>query len=139
MILRAIEKTSVPGTPFLQAPLGLNSVPSSRTLRRQRLDASCGFLVRCWPAQLNQELLSSTINAKAIDFGTRLCGYTPVDSRFTLFAMDNVDPKKELVDVTLRWRGRLLPFCGCDLVGNLPWIALGSFARRVCSILHSDE
>jgi len=41
---------------------------------------------------LNQELLSSTINGKPIDFGTLAVGYTPVD--LDTFAMDNSGTKK---------------------------------------------
>ena len=58
---------------------------------------------------MNQKLLSSRINGKAIDFGTLACGYTAVD--LDTFAMDNSATKKELVGHLCR-RGRLLPVCG---------------------------
>jgi hypothetical protein len=78
---------------FFRRALGLGSVPSSPTLR-QRMDthaASWFELVH----QMNQLLLGSRINGKAIDFGSLKCGYTPVD--LDTFAMDNGGTNKELV------------------------------------------
>ncbi len=81
---------------FFMRALGLESVASGPTVR-QRLDthaASWFDLV----AQMNQKLLGSTINGKAIDFGPLACGYTAVD--LDTFAMDNSSTKKELVGRT---------------------------------------
>jgi len=80
---------------FLRA-LGLSVVPSSPTLR-QRLDAHASNWFEL-AAQMNQALLSSRINGRAIDFGVLPCGYTPVD--LDTFAMDNGGTKKELVGRT---------------------------------------
>lgn len=81
---------------FFMRALGLDSVPSSPTLR-QRLDTHAASWFDL-AAQLNQVLLSSTINGKPIEFGTLACGYTPVD--LDTFAMDNSATKKELVGRT---------------------------------------
>ena len=91
---------------FFMRALGLAGVPSSPTLR-QRLDthaASWFELV----AQMNQKLLSSRINGKAIDFGTLACGYTAVD--LDTFAMDNSATKKELVGRTYAGVDGYCPF-----------------------------
>ncbi len=91
---------------FFMRALGLDSVPSSPTLR-QRLDthaASWFDLV----AQMNQKLLSSRINGKAIDFGTLACGYTAVD--LDTFAMDNSSTKKELAGRTYAGVDGYCPF-----------------------------
>ena len=91
---------------FFMRALGLSCVPSSPTLR-QRLDthaASWFELV----AQMNQKLLSSRINGKAIDFGALACGYTAVD--LDTFAMDNSATKKELVGRTYAGVDGYCPF-----------------------------
>ena len=84
------------GNAFFMRALGLQAVPSSPTLR-QRLDtqASDWFDLA---AQINQALLGSRIQGRAIDFGALPCGYTPVD--LDTFAMDNSDTQKELVGRT---------------------------------------
>jgi hypothetical protein len=64
---------------------------------------------------LNQELLSSTVNGKPIDFGTLACGYTPVD--LDTFAMDNSGTKKELVGRTYAGVDGYCPFA--VYLGNL--------------------
>ena len=81
---------------FFKRALGLGTVPSSPTLR-QRMDAHAASWFELAP-QMNQLLLGSRINGKAIDFGALECGYTPVD--LDTFAMDNGDTKKELVGRT---------------------------------------
>ena len=91
---------------FFMRALGLESVASGSTVR-QRLDthaASWFDLV----AQMNQKLLSSRINGKAIDFGTLACGYTAVD--LDTFAMDNSSTKKELVGRTYAGVDGYCPF-----------------------------
>ena len=91
---------------FFMRALGLESVASGPTVR-QRLDthaASWFDLV----AQMNQKLLSSRINGKAIDFGTLACGYTAVD--LDTFAMDNSSTKKELVGRTYAGVDGYCPF-----------------------------
>ena len=90
----AIEKFR--GNAFFMRALGLQAVPSSPTLR-QRLDtyASDWFDLA---AQINQALLSSRIEGRAIDFGALSCGYTPLD--LDTFSMDNSDTQKELVGRT---------------------------------------
>ena len=66
---------------------------------------------------MNQALLSSTINGKAID-GALSCGYTPVD--LDTFAMDNGGTQKELVGRT---------YAGVD--GYCPFaVYLGSLFER---------
>ncbi len=62
---------------FFMRALGLGVVPSSPTLR-QRMDTHAASWFDLAP-QLNQLLLCSRINGKAIDFGALECGYTPVD------------------------------------------------------------
>jgi len=81
---------------FFMRALGLQAVPSSPTLR-QRLDthASDWFELA---AHINQALLGSRIEGRAIDFGALSCGHTPVD--LDTFAMDNSDTQKELVGRT---------------------------------------
>ncbi len=91
---------------FFMRALGLDSVPSSPTLR-QRLDTHAASWFDL-AAQLNQELLSSTVNGKPIDFGTLACGYTPVD--LDTFAMDNSATKKELVGRTYAGVDGYCPF-----------------------------
>ncbi|CAN5465509.1 hypothetical protein BH10PSE16_BH10PSE16_04230 [soil metagenome] len=84
------------GNAFFMRALGLRATPSSPTLR-QRLDghASDWFDLA---AQINQALLGSRIEGKAIDFGALPCGYSPLD--LDMFAMDNSDTQKELVGRT---------------------------------------
>jgi len=86
--------------------LGLAGVPSSPTLR-QRLDTHAASWFDL-AAQLNHKLLASTVNGKAIDFGTLACGYTPVD--LDTFAMDNSATKKELVGRTYAGVDGYCPF-----------------------------
>ncbi len=98
---------------FFMRALGLESVASGPTVR-QRLDthaASWFDLV----AQMNQKLLGSTINGKAIDFGALACGYTAVD--LDTFAMDNSSTKKELVGRTYAGVDGYCPFA--VYLGNL--------------------
>jgi hypothetical protein len=101
------------GNAFFKRALGLDSVPSSPTLR-QRLDAHAASWFDL-AARLNQELLSGTINGKPIDFGTLACGYTPVD--LDTFAMDNSGTKKELVGRTYAGVDGYCPFA--VYLGNL--------------------
>ena len=72
------------------------AVPSSPTLR-QRLDTHAGDWFEL-AARINQALLGSRIEGRAIDFGALPCGYTPVD--LDTFAMHNSDTQKELVGRT---------------------------------------
>ncbi|SFL09496.1 Transposase DDE domain group 1 [Loktanella salsilacus] len=91
---------------FFMRALGLDSVPSSPTLR-QRLDTHAASWFDL-AAELNQKLLSSTVNGKPIDFGALACGYTPVD--LDTFAMDNSATKKELVGRTYAGVDGYCPF-----------------------------
>lgn len=84
------------GNAFFMRALGLQAVPSSPTLR-QRLDTQASDWFEL-AAQINQALLGSRIEGRAIDFGALPCGYTPVD--LDTFAMDNSDTQKELVGRT---------------------------------------
>ena len=81
---------------FFRRALGLTVVPSSPTLR-QRMDTHAASWFELAP-QMNQLLLGSRINGKAIEFGSLECGYIPVD--LDTFAMDNGGTKKELVGRT---------------------------------------
>ena len=94
------------GDDFFKRALGLGGVPSSPTLR-QRLDANASSWFDL-AAQMNQELLSSRINGKPIDFGALACGYTPVD--LDTFAMNNAGTKKELVGRTYAGVDGYCPF-----------------------------
>ena len=116
---------------FFRRALGLTVVPSSPTLR-QRLDTYAASWFELAP-QMNQLLLGSRINGKAIEFGSLECGYTPVD--LDTFAMDNGGTKKERGGAYLRGRGWLLPVCGVlGSRGLLPGIGLAprraAFGRR---------
>ena len=91
---------------FFKRALGLGTVPSSPTLR-QRMDAHAASWFELAP-QMNQLLLGSRINGKAIDFGALECGYTPVD--LDTFAMDNGGTKKELVGRTYAGVDGYCPF-----------------------------
>ncbi len=91
---------------FFMRALGLKSVASGPTVR-QRLDAHAASWFDL-VAQMNQKLLGSTINGKAIDFGTLACGYTAVD--LDTFAMDNSSTKKELVGRTYAGVDGYCPF-----------------------------
>ena len=91
---------------FFKRALGLNVAPSSPTLR-QRMDTHAASWFELAP-QMNQLLLGSRINGKAIDFGTLECGYTPVD--LDTFAMDNGGTKKELVGRTYAGVDGYCPF-----------------------------
>jgi hypothetical protein len=91
---------------FFMRALGLASVASGPTVR-QRLDAHAASWFEL-VAQMNQKLLSSRINGKAIDFGTLACGYTAVD--LDTFAMDNSSTKKELVGRTYAGVDGYCPF-----------------------------
>ena len=84
------------GNAFFMRVLGLRAVPSSPTLR-QRLDTHAGDWFDL-ATQINQALLGSRIEGKAIDFGALPCGYTPLD--LDTFAMDNSNTQKELVGRT---------------------------------------
>ena len=91
---------------FFKRALGLDSVPSSPTLR-QRMDSHAA----AWfdlAAQLNHKLLASTVNGKSTAFGALACGYTPVD--LDTFAMDNSGTKKELVGRTYAGVDGYCPF-----------------------------
>ena len=57
------------GNAFFMRTLGLNSVPSSPTLR-QRLDANTSSWFDL-AAQMNRLLLGGSVNGKPIDFGAR--------------------------------------------------------------------
>lgn len=81
---------------FFKRSLGLQTVPSSPTLR-QRMNAHAANWFDL-ASQLNTALLSSRINGKPIDFGQLPCGYTPLD--IDTFAMDNSGTSKELVGRT---------------------------------------
>jgi hypothetical protein len=91
---------------FFKRALGLAVVPSSPTLR-QRMDTHAASWFELIP-QMNQLLLGSRINGKAIDFGALECGYTPVD--LDTFAMDNGGTKKELVGRTYAGVDGYCPF-----------------------------
>ena len=91
---------------FFKRALGLSVVPSSPTLR-QRMDTHAASWFDLAP-QVNQLLLGSRINGKAIDFGALACGYTPVD--LDTFAMDNGGTKKELVGRTYAGVDGYCPF-----------------------------
>lgn len=91
---------------FFRRALGLTVVPSSPTLR-QRLDTHAASWFELAP-QMNQLLLGSRINGKAIEFGSLECGYTPVD--LDTFAMDNGGTKKELVGRTYAGVDGYCPF-----------------------------
>ena len=91
---------------FFMRALGLASVASGPTVR-QRLDAHAASWFEL-VAQMNQKLLSSRINGKAIDFGPLACGYTAVD--LDTFAMDNSATKKELVGRTYAGVDGYCPF-----------------------------
>ena len=91
---------------FFKRALGLGAVPSSPTLR-QRLDTHAASWFELAP-QMNQLLLGSRINGRAIDFGALECGYTPVD--LDTFAMDNGGTKKELVGRTYAGVDGYCPF-----------------------------
>ena len=91
---------------FFKRALGLTCVPSSPTLR-QRMDAHAASWFELAP-QMNQLLLGSRINGKAIEFGALACGYTPVD--LDTFAMDNGGTKKELVGRTYAGVDGYCPF-----------------------------
>ena len=91
---------------FFMRALGLGVVPSSPTLR-QRLDTHAASWFDLVP-RMNQMLLSSRINGKAVDFGALDCGYTPVD--LDTFAMDNGGTKKELVGRTYAGVDGYCPF-----------------------------
>ena len=94
------------GNAFFMRALSLASVPSSPTLR-QRLDTHAASWFDL-AAQLNHQLLASTVNGKPIDFGALACGYTPVD--LDTFAMDNSSTKKELVGRTYAGVDGYCPF-----------------------------
>jgi Transposase DDE domain group 1 len=94
------------GNDFFKRALGLGVVPSSPTLR-QRMDSHAASWFDLVP-RLNQLLLSSRINGRAIDFGALACGYTPVD--LDTFAMDNGGTKKELVGRTYAGVDGYCPF-----------------------------
>jgi hypothetical protein len=94
------------GNDFFKRTLGLGVVPSSPTLR-QRMDSHAASWFDLVP-RLNQLLLSSRINGRAIDFGALGCGYTPVD--LDTFAMDNGGTKKELVGRTYAGVDGYCPF-----------------------------
>ena len=91
---------------FFRRALGLTVVPSSPTLR-QRMDTHAASWFELAP-QMNQLLLGSRINGKAIEFGSLECGYTPVD--LDTFAMDNGGTKKELVGRTYAGVDGYCPF-----------------------------
>jgi hypothetical protein len=91
---------------FFKRALGLAAVPSSPTLR-QRMDTHAASWFELAP-RMNQLLLGSRINGKAIDFGALACGYTPVD--LDTFAMDNGGTKKELVGRTYAGVDGYCPF-----------------------------
>jgi Transposase DDE domain group 1 len=91
---------------FFKRALGLAAVPLSPTLR-QRMDTHAASWFELAP-QMNQLLLGSRINGKAIDFGTLECGYTPVD--LDTFAMDNGGTKKELIGRTYAGVDGYCPF-----------------------------
>jgi hypothetical protein len=84
------------GDAFFKRALGIDTVPSSPTLR-QRLDAHAPSWFEL-ASQMNHALLASRINGQAIDFGALDCGYTPID--LDTFAMDNSNTQKELVGRT---------------------------------------
>jgi Transposase DDE domain group 1 len=84
------------GDAFFKRAMGIDVVPSSPTLR-QRLDTHAAAWIDL-AAQLNHQVLASTVNGQAIDFGALACGYTPID--LDTFVMDNSGTKKELVGHT---------------------------------------
>jgi len=133
MILRPSRPSVVT---FLQARLlGLNSVPSSPTFTQRLM--LMRLLVQFWPLQLEPRIaLEQPINGKPIDLAPLACGYTPVRSRYLCYG--NQWDQKRAVGRYLRWRGRLLPFCGCT--GQFGVILPGvSFAHGLCSISASEE
>jgi len=74
-------------------------------------------------AQLNKNLLSSTINGKPIDLAPLALATPPVDLRYLCYGQQG--NKKELDGgAYLRWRGRLLPLVR-STCGNLGGIGHG--------------
>jgi len=77
--------------------LGVRTTPSCPTLR-QRLDSHAGDWFDL-AAQINQALLGSRIEGKAIDFGALPCGYFPRESGHLCYGY-NSNTHKELVGRT---------------------------------------